>query len=163
MLSRSIATACFIVCSFGCLFLQPGSGKAAATAAAQGQGNKAVEVTKTPAQEQPKPGENYGVTVMQREPAFTEEELQRALRDMQGSTRWVADKVVNVLMEKGWARNRAFYMVMRIRIGLNAIASAQSRAAFAKEMPHALPSPQEEKLIKKYKKEIKALQFREEA
>ena len=102
-------------------------------------------------------------TVLGVNPEFSEEELQRALRDMQGSTRWVADKVVNVLMEKGWTRNRAFYMVMRIRIGLNATANAKNRAAFAKEMPHALPTPQEEFIMKKYKNEIKALQFREGA
>lgn len=100
-------------------------------------------------------------TVLAANPEFSEEELQRALRDMQGSTKWLADKVVDVLMEKGWPRNRAFYMVMRIRMGLNAIANDKSRAAFAKEMPHALPTAQEELLIKKYKKDIKALQFRE--
>ena len=92
-------------------------------------------------------------------PEFSEDELTRALADIAGGERDGSDKLTETLRQKGWDRNRAFYMVFRIRVGYIIMTDKNSRKAFEQEFRQALPTPSEEAIMKKHLPELKAARF----
>ena len=92
-------------------------------------------------------------------PEFGEDELIRALADIAGGERDGSDKLTETLRQTGWERNRAFYMVFRIRVGYIILTDGKARKAFKQEFPAALPTPNEEAAMKKHLPELKAAQF----
>ena len=92
-------------------------------------------------------------------PEFTEDELTRALADIAGGGRDGSDKLTETLRQKGWDRNRAFYMVFRIRVGYIIMTDKNARKAFGREFPAAVPTPKEEAAMKRHMPALKAAHF----
>ena len=92
-------------------------------------------------------------------PEFSEDELTRALADIAGGERDGSDKLTETLRQKGWERNRAFYMVFRIRVGYIILTDGNARKAFKRDFPAAIPTPSEEAAMKRHLPELKAARF----
>lgn len=97
--------------------------------------------------------------VMADNPEFNEAELSKALTDAAGCEKLSLNEAVTVLQKKGWERNRAFYMMFRIRVSYLAITNKNTRKAFEKDFKAGIPTPKEEVIMKKRLPDLKAASY----
>ena len=91
----------------------------------------------------------YEKAVMESQPEFTEEELLKAISDVQpvintGSRRKILDHMTNA----GWERNRAYYVVAKICASVF-ILRDDDRERIRKEKPQTMPTDRELGLVRK--------------
>lgn len=81
-------------------------------------------------------GENYALTVLQREQEFTEEELLRYCDDVYPI---IANEDLNLMLlymtkKKGWESDRVFYIMAKIIMAENALAREESQERISNVM-----------------------------
>lgn len=104
-------------------------------------------------------GEEAGNVILESSKPFTEEELRKALKDMARTERLDFWALLEKMQQAGWARNRAFYMLHRVRIGYTCMRNKKVRQHAQQYAPQLMATPEEQKLLKKHEAAVKRVQY----